>query len=71
MLAAPIWSCLSYDRKLSLMFYQRANHDKHWMPPEEKQEPTIKVHYDHAEDVDRIMQATPEQVKHNQGVFKE
>jgi hypothetical protein len=53
------------------MFYQRANHDKHWMPPEEKQEPTIRVHYDHAEDIPAIMQATPEQVKHGQGVFGE
>jgi len=74
---SPIWSCLPYDRKLALMHYQRANHNKRWQPPSDKTSqsvPAVRVQDDgeqlHPDIVPRIMQALPEDVTHNRGVFK-
>jgi hypothetical protein len=73
MLAAPIWSCLSEDAQNHIRLFQQENYPD-WDPPSDKMSknvPWVTVHYDHAEDIPAIMQATPEQVKHGQGVFGE
>jgi hypothetical protein len=63
-----LWDCLNPDDKIILMLYQRANHKKHWMPPEELQRSSVKVYFSGNNEPDpetvRVMTATPGQVRH-------
>jgi hypothetical protein len=65
-----LWYCLSYESKLALMIYQRTYHNKHWNPPPDEM-PCVVKDIQPSKEIELIMQATPEQVTHNLGVFRD
>jgi hypothetical protein len=75
MLTVKLWFRLSEDAQNRIRLYQK-EHQPRWQPPSDKMSqsvPAVRVQDDggqlHPDIVPRIMQATPEQVKHGRGVF--
>jgi hypothetical protein len=66
MLKVKLWFRISDKGRDRIREFQKENQPD-WLSPDDKTSksvPAVTVHYDHAEDVDKIMQATPAEVKH-------